>query len=260
MRIAWTPKLPEERRQRFLSNTAHARSLGLPYLTGERPVPNVLNIVGRGPSVQHHLNILRDSDNYDWHYTWLEGDVWAVGTAIGWCHDNGIQATFVCADPSPIFAKPSYSVRTKRAILADHCDPALFHELRHDDVRLFDVQENGAGTTSAAMALCAGVIAGYKEFRLWGCEGSYAEMTHADCDEPQKHEIRLRCDGREFRTNPQMVMQSEELAEVIRQNPDIVKDRSGGLLAAMVTSGGEWELLSYRNAPESIRQMLEAAA
>jgi hypothetical protein len=82
MRIAWTPQMPEERLNRFSSNTAHARSLGLPYVA--RQASGVLNIVGRGPSVAHHLEILRASDNYDWHYTWLEGDVWAVGTAIGW--------------------------------------------------------------------------------------------------------------------------------------------------------------------------------
>jgi hypothetical protein len=221
--------------------------------------PRVLNIIGRGPSVAHHLEILRASDNYEWHRTWLEGDVWAVGTAIAWCHDNGISATFVCADQSPIFAEPKYSVRTKRAILSLSCAPEVFRELRYDDVKLFDSEENGAGTTSAGMALCAGLIAGYTEFRLWGCEGSYAEMTHADADQEQKHLIRLRCNGQVFRTNPQMVMQSEELADVIRANPEIVKDCSGGLLAAMVASGGEWELLSYRNAPDNIAAMLAAA-
>lgn len=243
----------------FSSNTAHARTLGLPYLAYQAPERQVLNIVGRGPSVAHYVQIMRDSDNFADGAFWREGDVWAVGTAISWCHDNGIQATFVCADPSQIFAQPRYSVPTKRAILAEHCHPALFHELRYDDVKLFDVQENGAGTTSAAMALCAGLIAGYTEFRFWGCEGSYAERTHANEDQDQRYGIRLRCNGQEFRTNPQMVMQSEELSAVIRDHPYMVKDCSGGLLGAMVASNGEWELLEYRNAPENIQQMLRAA-
>jgi hypothetical protein len=264
MRVCWRPLVTAERLQTLSANTAHARSLGLPYLAHQAPerpsgVPAVLNIVGRGPSVAHYLEIMRDSDNYDWHRTWLEGDVWAVGTAIGWCHDNGINATFVCADPSPIFAQPRYSVPTKRAILSLYCAPEVFHELRYDDVHVFDAEENGAGTTSAGMAICAGLIAGYTEFRLWGCEGSYAENTHADRDEPQTYGIRLRCNGQEFRTNPQMVMQSEEIADVIRAHPGMVKDHSGGLLGAMVASGGEWELLEYNNAPENIAAMLRAA-
>lgn len=264
MRIAWTPQMTAERVQTFSANTAHARSLGLPYVERQVSEPRVLNIVGRGPSVAHQLEIMRASDNYDWHRTWLEGDVWGVGTGWAWCSDNGIHATFVCADPSKIFAGPYYSARVKRAVLAEHCDPAVFEALRHAKVEIYDVQNRiggaqGTGTTSAAMALCAGLIAGYTEFRLWGCEGSYSENTHADRDEPQKYGIRLRCNGQEFRSNPQMVMQSEEIADVIREHPDMVKDCSGGLLGAMVASGGEWELLEYRNAPESIQQMLRAA-
>lgn len=261
MRVAWTPKMPPERVATFLANTAHARSLGLPYVEAQATCDRVLNIVGRGPSVQWHLNIIRDSDDFSAGAFWREGDVWAAGTAWRWCSDNGIDATFVCADPSKIFAEPYYAARVKKAVLAEHCDPDVFHALRHAEIRLYDVQNDiggvqGAGTTSAAMALCAGVLAGYDEFRLWGCEGSYAEMTHADEDQHQKHLITLRCNGQVFRTNPQMVMQSEELAEVIRQHPGMVKDCSGGLLGAMVASCGEWELLSYRDPPPAVAEML----
>ncbi len=200
---------------------------------------------------------MRDSDNYGRWYSWLEGDVWAAGTAWRWCSENGIDATFVCADPSTIFADPYYGARVKRAVLSLNCAPETFHALRNASVEVIDVEQDGAGTTSAAMALCAGLFAGYREFRLWGCEGSYAEMTHADRDEHQKHLIRLRCNGKEFRTNPQMVMQSEEIATLIRANPNEVKDCSGGLLGALVASGGEWELIDYRDPPANVREMLE---
>lgn len=200
---------------------------------------------------------MRDSDNYGRWYSWLEGDVWAAGTAWRWCSENGIDATFVCADPSTIFADPYYGARVKRAVLSLNCAPETFHALRNASVQVIDVEQDGAGTTSAAMALCAGLFAGYREFRLWGCEGSYAEMTHADRDEHQKHLIRLRCNGKEFRTNPQMVMQSEEIATLIRANPNEVKDCSGGLLGALVASGGEWELIDYRDPPPNVREMLE---
>jgi hypothetical protein len=246
-----------ERLERLSANTAHARSLGLPYLAEATEPRGVLNIVGRGPSVAHHLQIVRDSDDFQASAFWRQGDVWAVGTAFAWCANEGINATFVCADQSPVFAEPRHSVPCKRAILSESCDPAVFHALRNADVKLFDSEENGAGTTSAGMALCAGLIAGYTEFRLWGCDGSYAENTHADENQEQKHLIRLRCNGQEFRTNPQMVMQSEELADVIREHPGMVKDCSGGLLGAMVASGGEWELLDYRNPPDAVREMME---
>lgn len=258
--------MPPERVEVFKANTAYARSLGLPYVEVQAGGRGVLNIVGRGPSIQHALNIWRDSDTRwtDIHF-FREGDIWAAGTAWSWCSENGLDATFVCADTNPLFAQPKHSALVKRATLAEHCDPLVIDRLVRvgAKVRLYDVQNDlggtqGSGTTSAAMALCCGVISGYDEFRFWGCEGSYAENTHANENQEQKYGIRLRCNGQEFRTNPQMIMQSEELAEVIRQNPEMVKDCSGGLLGAMVADP-EWELLEYNNAPESIQQMLRAA-
>lgn len=231
---------------RLAENVAHARSLGLPYVADRARGFGPLNVIGRGPSVARHVDELRDGTNF------------ACGTAWGWCRDNGIDATLIMSDAQPRLADPQYVAGVKRAVVAEHCDPAVFSALKGAEVYLFDFERDGAGTTAVSMAILSALRGGHLKINLFGCEGSYAETTHVNEDIPQANLITLRCNGQVFRTNPQMIIQSNELAELVAGALDYVTDRSGGLLAAMIASGRDWDLIRWDNAPANVRALLDA--
>jgi len=228
---------------RIEENIAHARSLGLPYAT-DRAGGRALNVIGRGPSVARHVEVLRSDD----------ADNWAAGTAWAWCRDNGIEAAFVCIDPSPRMV--DYTSWAKVALVAEQCDPTVFAALRGADVKLISMETCAYGWTAATIAAVLGANAD-SEVRLYGCEGSYGDMTHADEDIPQQNLMIVRANGQEFRTNPQMIMQSEEFALLFRIcKPGTFIDRSGGLLGALIASGGDWDLVEWDNAPDNVRALM----
>lgn len=227
---------------RIKANIAHARSLGLPYVA-RRAGGRALNVIGRGPSVADHAELLRRDD----------ADNWACGTAWAWCRDNGIDAVFVCVDAQPRMV--DYVAGCKVAILHPQCDPALFAALADADVKLVAPEYEEFGSTSATQAAFLGAAMGY-EVRLYGCEGSYAETTHVNEDIPQPNEMFIRANGRVFRTNTQMLTQSEQFARIIRMSrPGTLVDHSGGLLGALAATetGGEWDFERWDAAPDWIK-------
>lgn len=236
---------------RLESNIAHARSLGLPSAE-RRAGGGVLNVIGRGPSVAGHAEFLRQD----------VGDNWAAGTAWGWCRDNGIPAVAVFADPSPIMAEPRYTLGVTRAVVSEQCDPALFAALRGAEVSLMSLDQWAVGYSAAVTALVLGFNP-ETSARLYGCEGSFGECTHADEAQPQPNLITVRCNGEQFQTNPQMIMQCEEfvrIRQLCKPGVTLFENRSGGLLDAMLATGGEWELLRWDNAPANVRELMERAA
>lgn len=229
---------------RIEANKAYARSLGLPFVAGQ-PGGRPLNVIGRGPSVSRHIEELRSAD----------ADTWACGTAWAWCRDNDIDAAFVCVDAQPRMA--DYVQGCKVAILHPQCDPVLFDVLAGADVKLVPPENEEYGSTSATQAAFLGAVMGY-EVRLYGCEGSYAETTHVNEDIPQQNEMFIRANGQVFRTNTQMLVQSEQFARVICMTTrPVLIDRSGGLLGALIATGGEWDFERWDNAPSPWREMLE---
>lgn len=234
--------VPDERLE---ANIAHARSLGLSSVA-DRVGGRALNVIGRGPSVAGHVRALRICD----------ADNWACGTAWAWCRDEGIYATAVLMDAHPRMA--DYVAGVTRAIVASQCDPAVFAALSGADVELADADRSNLGSTAAVVAAVLGCAAD-SVTRLYGCEGSYAETTHANEDIPQANLMVVRCNGETFRTNPQMILQCEEFTHLFRMcRPGTFVDCSGGLLGAMLATGGEWELLEWRNAPQNVRRLMRA--
>lgn len=246
MRVNFTATGTSVPDARLSENIAHARSLGLPNAE-HRASGRALNIIGRGPSVARYTDILKTDD----------ADAWACGTAWAWCRDNGISATAVFADPSPVMARSAVGCR--RAFVSEQCDPLLFEVLSGADVRLMAIEQWGVGNSAATIAAVLGSNPGV-ETRLYGSEGSFSWATHADENQPQANEMLVRCGGEIFRTNPQMVIQCEEFVHIIRLcTAGVFVNRSGGLLGAMLATGAEWELIEWRNAPANVRAMMEAA-
>jgi hypothetical protein len=210
------PCVPNEDLER---NEAYAKSLGLPRL-GEAQHP-YLAIVGGGPSAQDHLEELRD---------W-PGEIWAINGTYKWLRDNGVLSAFFTIDPKPGIAEMTESVDC--AVLATCCHPSAFDAAFHAHVETIDLADYPCGPTTASSAPMIALKRGHKQVSFFGCEGNFGATTHA-YENREMPILEVVCNGQTFRTNPQMLQQSEYLAEQIRVAPQVLIDRSGGLLSAVV--------------------------
>lgn len=245
MRVDFNISVGSAPDDRIEANKAHARSLGLPHVVRRADVQSI-NVIGRGPSVAAHIEELRGDNARNW----------AAGTAWAWCRDNDIRAGMVCVDANPRMV--DYAKGCLDAILHPQCDPALFAALAGVNLRVVAPEHEEFGSTSATQAAFLGAALGY-EVRLFGCEGSYAETTHVNEDIPQPNEMWIRANGQVFRTNTQMLVQSEQFARIICMTTrPVLVDRSGGLLAALIATGGEWDFERWDNAPADVQAAIQA--
>jgi len=200
-------------------NEDYARRLGFPKM--EPAASQRLAVVGGGPSVSDMVEELSAFD----------GEIWAINGAFGWCLKHGIDAAFFTIDPLPQSA--AYGRGATRAVLATWCHPNTFDALAGADISAVKPVAHGATTATAAPAIA--VEAGYREITFYGCEGSFGETTHAYGNRGVGNLMQVSCNGQEFLTTPDMMMQSEFLGELIRE-VTCMKERSGGLLSAFVAS------------------------
>lgn len=209
----------------LLHNAANAKRLGFPRL-GIAGTPR-LAVVGGGNSIRDRVDEIRSFD----------GDVWAINGAFKWCQERGIEARFYSADPTALIAGDC--IGAKSAMLCMATDPSVFEELKDADVEAVGIvgPENMlVGPTSACCAPLIAVNRGYTEISFFGCESSFGASTHAYGNFNLENLMRVACNGREFLTTPDMMMQVENLGAQIRAFPKLLKDRSGGLLSAYIES------------------------
>lgn len=178
-----------------------------------------LAIVGGGPSIDDRLDELAAWD----------GDIWAINGAFQWCRRNGIDAAFFTVDPLPETAR--HVGDAYRAVVSMQCNPLLFDALQWTDVEAFEPMASGATTATAAPIIAA--EKGYRSVTFFGCESSFGDTTHAYGNRDLRSLMRVRCNGREFLTTPDMMMQAEFLGGLIREAP-MFAECSGGLLSAFI--------------------------
>ncbi len=206
-------------------NIEAARGRRLPSWRELKPSKTRLAVIGGGPSLSGHLETLR---------TW-DGDIWAINGAWKWLNDHGINAVFFSLDPLPLLV-PHVSTEITNAIVATCCDPAVFDRLRGATVHTFDVGAPGSrtGSSSATGVPCMAVNVGYREIVFFGCESSFVDSSHAYVHEERDDALLVRCDGRDYLTYMDFYVQAQELATFMRTFPEVITERSGGLLRAMV--------------------------
>ncbi len=200
-------------------NEDYARRLGFPKM--EPAASHRLAVVGGGPSVADKLDELS---------AW-EDEIWAINGAFHWCLRHGIDPAFFSVDPLPQTAEHCWGAT--RAVLATWCHPATFEALKDADISAFKPRDHGATTATTAPEIAIEV--GYREVSFYGCESSFGETTHAYGNRGIGNLMKVSCNGHEFLTTPDMMMQAEFLGELIRAAP-CFKDCSGGLLAAYIAS------------------------
>lgn len=217
------------------ANAAHTRTLGLPSVEYAGHVA----VVGGGPSLADHLDELRAWD----------GPIWAINATWKWLKDRGIKATFFTIDP-----KPQAGLKLERgesALVASVCCAELFASLRAGNVRTFDLAFDVAegvqsGVTSATATPHLAVKMGHSSVTFFGCDGSFEghDAYVYPTDLPADLVV-VEAGGRGFATKPEFIMQTEDLAAFCRDLPTVCRNRSDGLLAALIDNP-EWALAGIK--------------
>jgi hypothetical protein len=216
-------------------NTAYSQSLNYP---SPKATARKLAVVGGGKSVQDHLLELQKWD----------GEIWGINGAAGWLRGNFIDATLFTISPTKAYPR-EYLRGITRAILADHCDPWLFDDLKRVVVSTFD--SDGNGPTSVCAAIPLSLNMGYEEVSIFGCEGSYDGQTHIYQDTKDPSEMLVRIGGNDYLTNIGYFIQTRLLAHFISGAPNYCKDRSGGMLSALVADPEGWDVIKL---PSELRE------
>ena len=214
-----------------------------------------LAIVGGGPSTWDYLEELKE---------W-KGDIWAINQSASWLSHYAPKANvfLFSVDPDEVLAEPIFTAGVQKAILGSGCHPKLFEALRGKDVRMFhsrpiegmELTVLGGGPCSAARAHMQAAWQGYKTVTFYGCEGSFGATTHAYRNETRPNQMIVRAGGKDYRTTPDMYINTQYLAHEIRQysSPDKsypygLKEKSGGLLRAMLEYPDTWEIVALSEA------------
>lgn len=217
------------------ANAAHTRTLGLPAVEYAGHVA----VVGGGPSLAGHLDELR---------AW-EGPIWAINATWGWLKERGVKSTFFTIDPKP---QPGLKLEKGDAALVASVGCAeLFAALAPGNVRTFDLAFDVAdgiqtGVTSATSTPHLAVKMGHASVTFFGCDGSfeghdaYVYPTALPGDL-----VVVDVGGLGYATKPEFIMQTEDLAAFCRDLPTVCRNRSGGLLAALIDNP-EWELVAMK--------------
>jgi len=193
-------------------------------------------IVGGGPSVTNHLDELRN---------W-EGPIWAINNTASWLIERGIPAIYFSVDPSPHDTFKTDGVT--HAVLATCCDPKLRE--RFAEVAVFDMVETHpdgitGGTTSVSRACTLAIRCGFYDVTLFGVEGSFAlGQDHVDRHQDLNEILVVRAGGKDYATYPEFLLQCEALAPLIQLAPNVFKQKSGGLLEAVVNYPDDWECVA----------------
>lgn len=194
------------------------RAKGLPGVEYRKRLP--LAVVGGGRSLLNHLDELR---------AW-PGEIWSCGSPYQWLKESGVDSVFFNADPMEETIDLARGADV--ALLADTVNPGVFDVVGRAEV--FDLNDYGHGNTSASISAHLAVARGHTEVTYFGCDSSFEGSTHVYKHEDWEAHILVECNGQKFRTKPQLLMQAEMLSAFIRMAPHVFKERSGGLLRAMV--------------------------
>jgi hypothetical protein len=129
----------------------------------------------------------------------IHGPTLALNSAMRLYQKAGLYPTYFAAcDPQVEVAGliPDYAPENTRYFIASKCHPAVFHKLRHRDVRLWHMRDYPAQDRSR-IALCCSVTLtatwlmhrlGYTDFEYWGWDGCFMDgKHHAAVDEDWSH-------------------------------------------------------------------------
>lgn len=227
------PVIPSEE---IAENVRRAAARGLPFVVEKERPP--LAVVGGGHSIKYSLEEVRA----------FPGDKWIIGSSFKWWAEQGVEGTFFSVHPTK--AALNNIAGVKRALLSTTTHPLVIDALLAQGARveLFNlVQDDGTVAHGSTTATCAPILAarmGYRDVTFFGCDSNYHGSTHAYMSVADPYLMRVKCEGREFMTGAEFLMQAEFLAEMINAAPHVFKERSAGLLGALVRTKNDYDVLA----------------
>lgn len=199
-----------------------------------------LAIVGGGPSTAAALDELKG---------WF-GQIWAINGAASYLAAAGIDSVMVSVDPLEL--SPWMFEGVKHGLFASCAHPTTF-EAMEGHCNRFHMSEYheagvGGGCTTASRLPMVALLLGYRQISYFGCEGSFVDVDHAYENRQGEEQLIVRAGGKLYRTYPEFLIQSENLAELMIQLPHLFKNRSGGLLQAIIENKDTWEVAAVSEA------------
>lgn len=207
------------------ANADFARSLDLPSADDQRGRAGPLAVVGGGLSVHRRLQELRE---------W-EGDIWAINETWRWLQGEGINSTFYSVHPR---ARVAQMLRgAQQALLALQCAPECYAmALRHKARILTTDLEGHDGSSSAPRAARIALQMGYESVTFFGIDCCFQlDKSHIGSNHAQPQAMLVEC-GQNYLTNPQLYLQAKEIVAQLKEFPDRIFYRGGGLLHAFMTN------------------------
>lgn len=203
-----------------------------------------LAVVGGGLSLSRHIHELKNFD----------GDIWAVNGTGNHLSKHGIKYTFITVDGSQQLTDELLELWTQGTndfLISSAVCPKLVDKIKNKNVRVFHIDSaygdnpiNGGSTTACRTPELA-MMLGYTDITYFGCDSSYEERTHIDRNAPQvKDMLIVRADGKDYKTNLQMLNQAEYLSAIIRDYGTLFHCKSEGLLPAMIKDD-QWEMVAF---------------
>lgn len=193
-----------------------------------------LAICGGGPLLVNDLDELRAWD----------GDIWAINHTAAWLVKNGVNATFITVDPILTEVEP-----VDNALIALCAHPHLFECFKGRNVLGFDLFETGTkddvigGASTATRAPALALRMGYVDISFFGCEGSYESNTHVDRHANEPYALIVRAGGKDYKVEVALFNQCREFMTLFPRFGWIFKNRSHGLLRAMMENEDTWEVV-----------------
>lgn len=197
----------------------------VPLLKAAPPHGIPLAVVGGGASALEQLNDLRE---------W-PGHIWAINQGATWLASEG-RTEGVCmfsVAPTPRIA--TYLEGVEKAILASQCHPDVFQGLaeRGAEVHKFHLFD-GCGPGSVNNTIIPAAMLGYMDVTFFGCEGSFVGEPYFYRHEFKPEQMVIRAGGRDYTISTDLFVITQQLVTTMTEMPGRFKERSGGLLRAMI--------------------------
>jgi len=212
-------------------------------------------VVGGGPSTKANVDVLRQ---------WvLRGgsDIYAVNDTAKYLSDNDIPCYLYSVDCTEVPFKIGPLV--KGAVFASRVHRDQFKQFNKTNVRIFHLLEDAewlrvgggieGGGTSVTRTPTLLLRMGYASLYYFGCEGSFYDYSHVSgkSEEIYHNTMIISAGGIDYLTTAAFVIQNEYLSRQMRKYPTLLKNRSGGLLEAMIK---HWDTYEFKAIGEDLKK------
>ena len=208
-------------------------------------------VAGRGPRLADSLDKLVQLQ--------FQCDIYALNDAAGYLSDHGVESYMCACDATDIPFKTALLV--KGALFASRVHPNQFALFDRDKIQMWDIDSDApdgivGGGSIPTRAIILLLKMGYSKIEFFGCEGCFHDTAHVGGSVAAAYNSMLiiRCGERIFTTVPYLLEQCKFMVKMFELIPDHLVNRSGGLLAAMLETHGEYDCIAIA---EDLKDYLE---